>query len=230
MKPIHHTLLSVGAVGLLAASAQATTFGYDAPEGFWDRGEANTAFALFDTFDATTGSVGAATDAGGFSATDLTQDSTFVSGFVPPDGFNPAGIFGDGDRIYLHDNSIDFNLTASAGFDAKTVIAQVKQFQLDDFSFNPPTLNGFAADFSQTVGLDEGGTDVSITTFAWFDALDGTLISDLSLNLTANPFTFASIDGIQIDASDTFFVVPEPAGAALLAGLVPMTLRRRRAS
>jgi len=222
------------AVVLTTSAAHATTVGYNTPAAYWARGDTNTAFATFDTFTATEGSVATADSSSELTAIDFTQSSEFISGFIPPDSFNPAGLYASGDRIYVHDNAVNFTVTGTTAFHAKTVMVQIKQFQSALYSFNAPTLNGLDADFSSTKVVSEAGNDNSVTTFAWFDALTGESITNLSLNLTNGPFVFfQSIDGLQIDVSDQYFEVtsvPAPATAGLVISAGALALTRRRPS
>lgn len=224
MNRLNKSILGFGAGAFLAVSANATPLGFNEPTEFWDRGDAGTSYAFFDTFTAASGAdISDPEESNGFTTPELGQSLP-----VAP----PGGVTGGGDRIYPHFSATSYSLTGDVGYDAKTVIVQIKQPFTSSYSFSPALLNGISADFSATTSIVEdtgasgGGPEASITTFGWYDSLVSESISSLSVSFAGGPFAF--LDGVQIDVSDTYYEVPEPAGLTLLAGMAAMTLRRRR--
>jgi hypothetical protein len=204
-----------------AASSHATPNGLstDPAANLWDRLDANTAYAVWDTFPTATFSNDAPDSGSGFTLAELDQNSTLNS---------PGGLYGSGDRIYFHDMSSDWAFTATTAFEVKGFVLQVKQRNatFDLQTIYTPLLNGIAADVVTTTNFFESPFTNSVTTWQWGDSLAFTSITAPTLTFAEGAASFVSIDAVVVDAGPV--AVPEPSAAVLLGGAGLFGLLRRR--
>jgi hypothetical protein len=210
--------LVAAALLVITAPSQATLIGYNTDPGgsAWDRGDANTGFAIYDSFPSATFFNDVPDSSFGITTPELDQSLTIVP---------PGGLTGGGDRIYFHSSATSWLLTGSTPFAIKTAILQMKQHQGSTFdTLFSPTLNGIAADSVSKVNFTEGANNQSVTSWVWTTSLDSVSIANFSFAFGSGPNSFASFDGVQVDVA----AVPEPAGAALIIGGVAMLSLWRR--
>jgi len=200
-----------------------TSFGI----GLWDRGDAGTGYSLWDNFSATT-IINEASDAsGGIVSTDtLTQPQTLTP---------PAGVFGGGDRLYIHDSFSSWTMDFSTSAQIQSLVLQVKEFTNNTLQGNiNPVLNdvengvnGIAFSSTSSRSAVEGADTYYFHTFVW-DNLTAT--DEFDVSFTAGPFAFTSFDGMSADFSTNPNAVPEPSSALLflLSGGALYALRRRK--
>ncbi len=209
-------------------TSQATDLGYQTQFGIglWDRGDAGTGYSLWDNFSATT-IINEASDAsGGIVSTDtLTQPQTLTP---------PAGVFGGGDRIYIHDSFSSWTMDFTTSSQIQSLVLQVKEFTNNTLSGINPVLNdiqnsstGLAFDSQSVRQTTEGADTYYFHTFVW-ENLAAT--NDFEVAFTAGPFGFSSIDGMSTDFSTNPNAVPEPSSALLmfLGGGALYLLRHRK--
>ncbi|MEM6884353.1 MAG: PEP-CTERM sorting domain-containing protein [Verrucomicrobiota bacterium] len=225
MKLIKNILTAALAVTLLALPAHATLVGYNTdPAGaFWDRGDADSGYAIFDTF--TTPQFFNQTADSSFGTTTAFLSQSIPFGTEPS---NPSGVTGGGDRIYLHQEVTSWTMTGTTTFGIESFVLQIKQFQGGGlFSTLAPTLNGLAYDNRHTYSFTEGADTNFVHQYAW-DNL--TASTNFTISFGAGPFSFASVDGVSADFSASADTVPEPSTALLLLGGLAALfgLRRRK--
>ncbi len=218
----------------MASAAQATPLGLNTNPAGWNRGDADTAYAVWDTFDSFEPSNAGAGNTAGFSSVALTQSTPLAApGPIPWQG---EGVYdhlddrtaGD-DLIYTGGRGAAFSLVADTSFEIGSVYLQVKRSgsTSDDFETTVfPTLNGISADsFATTVGSGDTNSDegnYTVTTWSWSNSLVAEGITNLTLAF--NVPTHRGVDAIVIDTA----AVPEPASLGLLAVGGLLALRRRR--
>lgn len=202
-----------------------TSFGM----GLWDRGDAWTGFSLWDNFSATT-IINEASDAsGGIVGTNtLTQPQTLTA---------PAGVFGGGDRIYIHDSFSSWTMDFSTSAQIQSLVLQVKESTNNTLGgLLSPVLNdvensvsGIAFSSTSTRAAVEGADTYYFHTYVWENL---TATDEFDLSFTAGPFAFSSIDGMSADFSTNPNAVPEPSSALLflLGGGALYVFRRNTAA
>lgn len=241
-RPIRHFAIAA-TLATAAHTVTATPLGVstDPMGSAWDRGDANTAFGIWDTFSSYSFTNLAANSGSGFSTLGLTQSVTLTGnpgtdqGAGVYDSFSGfSGTAGD-DLIYNGNRNTDFSIDGSTAFAIKGFTLQVKQAVTQDSlgGIVTPTLNGIAADgfFTNSGTGDSTGSpgDYSVTTWYWGDSLAATSITSFTLDVTPTS-TRTAFDGFIIDAGPVA-AVPEPGTIALLAiaGVGSILLCRRRA-
>ncbi len=212
-------------VVLVAARVEATQVGYQTDFFDWERGDVGTGFAVWDTFTTTQFFNQAGDSSGGTLATGfLTQSQPTVS---------PAGIFGGGDRVYIHTDFTLWGIDLTSSAATQSVVLQIKEFTNNTLegvlnpvlNDNQNSLNGIAFSGTTTALVNESTTNY-IHKFVWENL---TPTSDLQLSFNAGPFAFSSIDGTAVDFSNNPSAVPEPSSALLLLlGLASAVCSRRK--
>ncbi|HVT90419.1 MAG TPA: PEP-CTERM sorting domain-containing protein [Tepidisphaeraceae bacterium] len=208
----------------------------------WNRGDAGTGFAVFDTFPSFDYSGDGPDSSGGLTSALLSQSNT-VGTFPANQG---AGTYKNvstqetGDDIYLTGNrGGTFTASIDAPFTIKQVYLQIKRVSsTGDLTNYTPTLpGGRIADSVTTVSgnTDTGTSDsgnYSVTTWYWGPSLFAVNFTNpvsLSFSIPATSGNTRAIDGFVIDASSV--TVPEPASLSLLAcGAMGLLARHRRFS
>lgn len=215
-----------------AQALNATVLGINTdPSGL--RGEEDTAYAIWDTFQSYDFVNDLADSSGGFTSVSLTQTNTLTGIFGTDQG---AGVYsnvgtqaaGD-DALYTGGRGATFTLNATTSFVVSGFYLQIKRIQSEDSFIGGiiPTLNGFAFDSVSAVsGIGDTNSNApgawSVTTYYWGDSLAGQNLTNLTLSF--NGPTHRGIDGIVIDA------VPEPSTWALLGfGAIGAFIYARRA-
>ncbi len=235
----------VASVVLFAGSmVHATPLGYNTtnPGGNWNRGDANSGYAFFDTIDSYQFSNDAADVTSGLLSATWSQSVAYPIAYPPTDeqlgsnairgaavydylAFGDGYTFGD-DVLFTGGVGSNFSASATTGFGVNSAIVQMKRaFNVGGFTV-VPTLNGLTPSETVTVASSGSGDTnttnglYSITTYKWLNLGDTT-----SLNLQIGSIGGSrGIDGLTLDVS----AVPEPAALSLLAAPAVMLLARRR--
>jgi hypothetical protein len=238
---------------LAVRTASATSLGFntDPADSAWDRLQAGTGFAFWDSFPSMTYTGLAPTVGNTFGITSAVASQTNSNFGVTNQGVGlynvlqstPAPGNINGDIFFAGGNAASFALGGSVSFTIYGVVLQVKRPSstgtLADASGFTPTLiiDGGAsipADGNYFVsGSGDTSSDAgtySVTTWYWgasLASLANTGNSTFSVNFGRSPLQ-RGIDGFSVDVGSTA-VVPEPSTAvSLLGGLgLLVTLRRR---
>jgi hypothetical protein len=224
-------LASVCGVFMGVGTSQATSVGLNTdPAGpGWDRSDASTAFAVWDTYPSFTFNADTPDSSGGFASSALSQATTLVGTVGADQG---AGVYSDiatqavGDDIfYGGGRGGSWTLAGTTSFIVNEAILQIKRSAstTDFIGAISPTLNGIASDsVSSTSGTDDthSGGAYSVTTWRWGPSIAGQSITNLNVAFTSP--THRGLDGIVLDVA-----VPEPTSIALL-GLVAAAATVRR--
>jgi len=231
---------------LVAGSmAEATPLGYNSinPGGNWNRGDANSGYAFFDTIDTYQFSNDTPDTASGLLTANWSQSVAYPIPYPPSDAvlnsflirgaavydylaFGEGYTFGD-DVLFTGAVGSNFSASATTDFGVNTAVVQLKRaFNLGGFSV-VPTINGLTPTVTTTVANSGSGDTnttnglYSITTYKWSN-LNGATALNLQIGSIGSS---RGIDGLSIDVSSA---VPEPTTIALLAGPALMLLARRR--
>jgi hypothetical protein len=234
----------------LASSARATSLGLstDPMGGAWIRGDAGSAYAVWDVFSATNFTNDAAGAAFGVTLPELDQSGVFTNfamgaGLYKVLSGMPSTKASDNDVLFAGGNAVSFTLTGSVDFSIHGFALQIKR---------PGSTGGLAANFTPTLSID-GGQPIafdsvattfgsgdtsgdsgnwSVTTWVWSASLAG--LPDTGHGAFTVSFSNAAlqrgIDGIAIDVGSVApQAVPEPATWTVLAcGLgILLAIRRR---
>ncbi len=230
--------ITLGSFAALTSLAHATSLGVSTnPMGAaWDRGDANTAFGVWDSFPNFTFAGDSPDSSAGFTTLGLSQSNTLTGN---PGLDQGAGIYSTlitsvpgSDQLFSGGRNSTFAMTGSTPFSIKGLTLQIKRtLSQSDFSEISPTINGIASDgFSSVSGSGDttsNAGDYSVTTFYWGESLAGTDITSFTINISPT-FTQRAYDGFTLDAGSVA-AVPEPATVALLAisAVASLFLRRR---
>jgi hypothetical protein len=256
MKASCRLICATLAAALTTTAAHATNNGFnpDPAGAAWDRLDANTGFAIWDTFPNLASPLNNRIDftnnapdqAFGISSPLLSQPTvatnfTFGVGMfdvvqgTPATGANADVLFGGNSQV-------NFTLTGNVSFTIYGVVLQIKRAgSTGGFGagyFDPRLtiagagITSIAADVvSTTSGTGDTSGDngsYSVTSFYWNSSLAGNT-GNSTFTITLDKAGFQrSLDGFALDVGNTV-VVPEPATGVVLMGGVGLllTLRRR---
>jgi hypothetical protein len=214
-------LLLSPALLALAPAARASTLGLVDPYG--SPAVTGVGSAYWDTFPsvAYTGDTPDSADNDVFTGT-LSSTSA---------GNPPAGVYGTGTRIYIHDGQFNFSSSLSATASIQSLTLQLK-FTNPGAPLTVADLFTVSASFGGTPSfathgtVTEGANTFNIVTYTWsgLSLASGDLFT---VSAVSQANAFSTIDGLRLDAA----AIPEPASAAALLGLGALAfpaLRRRR--
>lgn len=232
-------------VSVISAHATSTGLSTDPMGTAWDRLNANTGFAIWDTFPSTSYSNDAPDSASAIIAPVASQSSTFTNfaqgaGLYDVATSTPAT--GTGDVLFPGGNTVTFALGGSVSFMIYGVVLQIKRpgstGTLADAGGFAPTLsiNGAPGISADQISLTSGSGDTSstagtwsVTTWYWgasLAALPDTGSTAFSVNFSKTG-SQRLVDGFSIDVGNTA-VVPEPTACGLLIGGLGMVTGLRR--
>lgn len=233
------------AVSVISAHATSTGLSTDPMGTAWDRLNANTGFAIWDTFPSTSYTNDAPNSASAIIAPVASQSSAFTNfaqgaGLYDVATSTPAT--GTGDVLFPGGNTVTFALGGSVSFTIYGVVLQIKRpgstGTLADASGFAPTLsiNGAPGIAADQISLTSGSGDTSgtagtwsVTTWYWgasLAALPDTGSSAFSINFNKTG-SQRLIDGFSVDVGNTA-VVPEPTACRLLIGGLGVAAGLRR--
>lgn len=225
-------VLAIGSV------AHATTLGFNSEPAAapWNRGDANAAHAVWDSFPSFTYSGDAADSIGGFSSATASQStvptaSQITQGAGTYETFNGMSATPGTDLLYTSSVATAFTFSTSLGFSATDVYLQVKRGQSIEAMNGTPLLNGRAAVSLLPLVTGSGDTTSTAGTYAvstWYwDAasLAGTDTANLVLTYSVGSSSQRRvIDGFALDVA----AVPEPVSFGLFGTAGALLLARRR--
>lgn len=238
MKISIRTLFAIVASATLGVSevSYATSTGINTDPGgtWWDRGDADTATANWDTYTSFQFTNDAPDASSTISVPFLSQSTAITTGAQAQgaglwDSLGMmSGAAGD-DIIHPGPLQLNFSVTGTTSFEIGDFHLQIKRATSNATlqTSVAPTLNGLPADSSSfTSGTGDTTSDSgnwSVTTWRWTNSLIGQNLTNINLSI-GFASTHRAIDGIVIDAA----AIPEPAGLALLGSGTLLALRRRR--
>jgi len=226
---IRSILATTSSLLAIAGLLHATPLGVNTDPGgsAWNRGDANTAFASFDSFSSfsfANQTTGFAT--GGFATISFSQATELGS----PATSQGAGVYDDvqaqtpgTDVLYSGARQPAFSVDGTTSFTAYGVVLQVKRAMSTSDSFETElvvTLNGLVPDSMKTVTGSGDSTSTlgtwAVTTYYWNSSIsDGVTSYDIDIS---NMVPHRGYDSITLDVGPT--PVPEPSTYAIAAVLI----------
>ncbi len=121
-------------------------------------------------------------------------------------GAPPAGVYGSGTRIYIHDGSFNFTASLTATTEIQSVSLQLK-FTTPDVAYTVANYFAVSASFGGTPDYathgtsTEGANTFNIVTYTWTN-LSLPAAAGFTLSASTGANGFATLDGIRVDGPD----------------------------
>lgn len=250
-------LILAGSFVVSSAYATVTGFNTDPGGALWNRGDANTGFAVWDRFPTWQFADAVPSSTFGITLPGFSQLSPFLTGAAGGGLYNVLGAAGNpgqpvpdndgtnpgtnGDIVLGGGNNLSFAFEGEVSFTIRGIVLQIKRpgstgtmvgHYTPVLSINGgPGIPFDGSSLSSGTGdtASEAGT-YAVTSYFWNSSLES--LSQEATNsfiITASAAgTHRGVDGFELDVSSTT-VVPEPTSViTLLAGFGALGLLRRR--